>query len=99
MHYANGQEAKLGNLVYKPSEYPGGPEMAGVLVGGNLSSESCNATVSGLACRFHSDLGTTTWMPQATTEWCETLGKLLPLNPAAMPPDPNAPPPDDQPTV
>jgi hypothetical protein len=98
MHYANGQEAKLGDLVYQRSDYPGGPEVVGVLIAAKASSEPCTATMLALATRYDSDLGPTIWTPGiAGSSWCTTVPKLLPLSPAAMPVSPDAPPPDAPP--
>jgi hypothetical protein len=91
MHYANGQEAKLGDLVVlrKHPLYPTGTETVGRLVQGT-GSGWCNGQMQPLAQRFVSDIGTSEWMPvpQAYPS-CVTIGELMPIDlpnrPAAVP--------------
>ena len=91
MHYKNGQEAKAGDLVYKPNNPTfADQEMIGVLVSATAGSTTCNGQVQSLASRYKSDAGPGPWMP-ASGVWCATVGDLYPLDPAPLlsPPEPS----------
>jgi hypothetical protein len=92
MHYANGKEAKLGDLVFKPAAKGfADTEIIGVLVSANESQDTCNGLVQPLAVRFHSDLGTSPWSPGSSfgNGWTVTvtLKDLLPLDVPIQPPN------------
>lgn len=80
MHYANGQPAKLGDLVVlrKKPEYKQGTEIIGTLINGNAGS-TCNG-LQPFAQRFVSELGVSVWLPvPAQFPTCVTIGELTPL--------------------
>ena len=90
MHYANGQEAKAGDLVYKaknPKNTYGETEILGVLVTATAASTTCNGQVQPVAMRGVSDAGVSAWLPvSGGNMWSVTIGELMPVSPAA--PDP-----------
>ena len=97
MHYANGQEAKAGDLVYKPAgaKYPD-IETIGILVSASAGT-SCNGSMRVMLCRYSSGIGKTTWMATPTTsgDWCVTLSELWPVERK----DPPAGDPSDTPII
>lgn len=94
MHYANGQEAKAGDLVFKPANPNyADSEIIGVLVSATAGSTSCNGQLRPYAVRGNSDAGVGPWMPPAATgDWCVTVGDLLPMSTPAMAAAPATPP-------
>ena len=92
MHYANGQEAKQDDLVFRAGKYCGGTEVIGKLVSATAGSTSCNGRMVPIATRSSSDLGSGNWQPAMYSgePWYVTLGELMPL---AMPAYPDAAPP------
>jgi len=91
MHYANGQQAKSGDLVYKPSSGLYGPEVIGVLMGATAGSTSCNAQLKPALVRYHSDAGVSHWEEQQSDAfWTVTVSELHPLalpHPVERPPE------------
>lgn len=81
MHYANGQEAKLGDLVVlrKKSEYKQGTEYLGNLVQAPAGSTACNGMIQPIAQRFVSDLGVTGWLLVPAYPTSVTIGELMPV--------------------
>jgi hypothetical protein len=82
MHYANGQEAKLGDLVVlrKKPEYTQGAEVIGTLIQGTAGSGTCNGQLQPLAQRFFSELGVSVWLPApAQYPTRVTISELLPI--------------------
>lgn len=84
MHYANGKEAKLGDLVVlrrAPENTYGFTEVIGTLQQGQASSSGCNGQILPLAQRSISDLGEGQWTPMFNVGlWCVTVGELMPVD-------------------
>lgn len=82
MHYANGQEAKAGDLVikFRKPETASDMETIGILRSATAQTESCNGQMIPLARRVYSDAGLSPWIPviQGYPD-CVTLGELLPV--------------------
>jgi hypothetical protein len=88
MHYANGQPAKAGDLVYKKADGPGCAEYIGILISGSAASTTCNVRVLPKLVRTVSDAGDSGWRDSYVTpgnEWYATASELMPLNAPAYP--------------
>ncbi|MBZ5533095.1 MAG: hypothetical protein LAO20_16820 [Acidobacteriia bacterium] len=89
MHYANGQEAKAGDLVvkrelYKAGEIEVGSETIGILCGAQSQSTTCNGTLVPVAKRLKSELGFGPWLPIHGQEWSATLSQCMPVDPSSL---------------
>jgi hypothetical protein len=81
MHYADGSEARVGDLVYKFKKAANDDEYLGILLSGCASSTSCNGQVEALARRSFSDLGVGPWMHfDSPYNICVTIGECLPVS-------------------
>lgn len=88
MHYANGQEAKAGDLVYlpiKPNQKWAQREAIGILTQANAGSTSYNGQMQPVVVRSHSDAGVGPWrVPESAGEYCITVGEIYPADPAVF---------------
>lgn len=78
MHYRDGSEAQLNDLVVMKQDYgKTGSEVVGVLTGAQSQSNSCNASLLALARRTKSELGWGPWIPMVgqTYDFCVTLNE------------------------
>lgn len=91
MHYKDGKEAKVNDLVISSQEWGrSGQEVVGILVSGDASA-SCDGLLLGVASRIKSDLGWGPWLPASDKTFCVDLSSCLkvevaaPETPAAAP--------------
>lgn len=78
MHYEDGTEAKLGDIVHvKLKEGQSGREFIGVLVSGTTTSNTCNGQIVPTLARDVSALGTSQWaaINPPTYPHCFTIGE------------------------
>lgn len=70
MHYADGREVKVGDLVISTPPYEGSAQVLGTVVSGQPKQDSCNVNIAPLATRHRSPLGFSAWIPfQASGAW------------------------------
>jgi len=72
MHYADGQPAKVGDLIIHEDF---GAQVAGILTGANAQSDTCNGNIHAIAKRAKSQLGLGHWQPivGSNDNWYVTL--------------------------
>lgn len=87
MHYANGQLAKVGDLVFKlkSKTFSNDNECLGVVVHGTAAAMTCNLQVHIFAQRLNSDLGPGPWMPVVSpSPYCVTASDCIPIDPERL---------------
>lgn len=88
MHYANGKEAKAGDLVFSNQNYDAtnGCQIVGVLMSARPHDTNCNGTLQVVARRVKSEAGWSPWIPCNTTpnDWSVTLSGCNPIDPAVL---------------
>lgn len=78
MHYANGQEAKPGDLVI---HHEGHQQFAGVLTSATSGCETCNGNIHPVARRVKSTAGWGPWLPITSPhDWRATISQCLPVD-------------------
>lgn len=92
MHYANGQEAKAGDLVFRDGKNNSDVETIGILVTAKAASDTCNGMMIPVLARGSGDAGVSGWVPCAVgaQAWYVTIKELLPVAVAPMPSPPTA---------
>ena len=81
MHYANGKEARAGDLVYLKTAYGTlTTETIGLLRYASSGSSTCNGQMQVVARRYTSDCGRGEWFMEAPMYLeCVTVGQLFPF--------------------